>query len=136
MRAVCSSGQVALLDSFQSQLYHSMIASPSLLCNPASSPSFFQTREVLFEGTKNNQRLRAAAQALLDSFQAQLQRDRYHGIYFARAVKDRRRLCDDGGWFSCQGAYDEAACGDHHLINPYGTKEHMVLFSTWNLDHV
>ena len=79
---------------------------------------------------------RKAAIEVLDNFQAQLREENYNGIYFVRKAKNNQRLCNDEGWFQCQGAYDESKCVDHHVINPYGTKEHMVLFSTWNLDHV
>lgn len=28
------------------------------------------------------------------------------------------------------------ACASKHSINPYGSRESRVFFSTWNLDHV
>ena len=95
----------------------------------------FQTKEILLEDLKTDSK-RKAALAILDNFQSQLREDQYKGVYFARTANKTERLCNEQGWFSCQGAYDECRCVEHHVINPYGTKEHMVLFSTWNLDHV
>ncbi|XP_014479667.1 PREDICTED: DNA fragmentation factor subunit beta [Dinoponera quadriceps] len=57
-------------------------------------------------------------------------------------VKPRDRqeqiaICDDKGEFQCEGRWnvDRCAYGDRHRINPYRSKEELVLFSTWNLDH-
>ncbi|XP_015425607.1 PREDICTED: DNA fragmentation factor subunit beta [Myotis davidii] len=35
-----------------------------------------------------------------------------------------------------QGPFDMADCASRHSINPYGSRESRVLFSTWNLDHM
>jgi hypothetical protein len=35
-----------------------------------------------------------------------------------------------------QGPFDLDSCMSKHSINPYGSRESRVLFSTWNLDHV
>ncbi|XP_072035374.1 DNA fragmentation factor subunit beta-like [Amphiura filiformis] len=96
---------------------------------------YAKTKEILFEDLKTEAK-RKAAVMVLDYFQAQLREDQYKGVYFVRTASKKERLCNEDGWFPCQGAYDESKCVDHHVINPYGTKEHMVLFSTWNLDHV
>ncbi|KAJ8257601.1 hypothetical protein GJAV_G00187530 [Gymnothorax javanicus] len=65
----------------------------------------------------------------------ELKSAKYNGCYFDRTEKDSNRLCTEGGWFSCQGAFDQDKCSSLHSINPYGTRESRILFSTWNLDH-
>nr|KAF6377711.1 DNA fragmentation factor subunit beta [Myotis myotis] len=60
----------------------------------------------------------------------------YNGSYFDRGAKASGRLCTPEGWFSCQGPFDMADCASRHSINPYGSRESRVLFSTWNLDHI
>ncbi|EPQ12735.1 DNA fragmentation factor subunit beta [Myotis brandtii] len=35
-----------------------------------------------------------------------------------------------------EGPFDMADCASRHSINPYGSRESRVLFSTWNLDHI
>lgn len=57
-------------------------------------------------------------------------------------VKSRDRheqiaVCDNKGEFRCEGRWNMDGCayGDRHKINPYRSKEELVLFSTWNLDH-
>ena len=80
------------------------------------------------------------AQPLLSStlkqFQEELKKRQYFGDYFARSANDQLRLCCEKGWFSYEGPYNEKTCSHLHTINPYGSKESRVLFSTWNLDHV
>ncbi|XP_043102684.1 DNA fragmentation factor subunit beta [Puntigrus tetrazona] len=61
---------------------------------------------------------------------------RYNGTYFDRSERDDHRLCTEEGWFTCQGAFDESNCVFLHSINPYGSRESRILFSTWNLDHL
>ncbi|XP_072334592.1 DNA fragmentation factor subunit beta isoform X3 [Scyliorhinus torazame] len=34
-----------------------------------------------------------------------------------------------------EGAFDEDRCSFIHSINPYGSRENRIVFSTWNLDH-
>ena len=72
----------------------------------------------------------------MEQFQDELKRQQYYGDYFARSASEKLRLCCDKGWFSCEGPYDKENCFKLHKINPYGSKESRVLFSTWNLDHV
>ncbi|XP_070562023.1 DNA fragmentation factor subunit beta-like [Ptychodera flava] len=69
------------------------------------------------------------------AFQEELKANDFHGNYFVRSAEDEC-LCDDDGWFTCQGSYDVEDCSSAHTINPYSTKEARILFSTWNLDHV
>ncbi|XP_077469786.1 DNA fragmentation factor subunit beta isoform X2 [Stigmatopora argus] len=64
-----------------------------------------------------------------------LREDKNIGCYFDRTQKDARRLCTREGWFTCQGSFDQAKCPSLHSINPYGSRERRILFSTWNLDH-
>lgn len=73
--------------------------------------------------------------SLVDNFQQTLRSDEYHGDYFVR-TNERNRICDELGWFKCQGKFNEDICSRSHSINPYGTKEARIIFSTWNLDHV
>lgn len=46
-------------------------------------------------------------------------------------------LCDQTGEFKCYGVWNEEKClyGDRHKINPYRSREELILFSTWNFDH-
>jgi DNA fragmentation factor, 40 kD, beta subunit len=45
-------------------------------------------------------------------------------------------LCDDHGMFRCCGLwYDEKCNYQDHFINPYASRENLILFQTWNLDH-
>ncbi|KAF0036770.1 hypothetical protein F2P81_012082 [Scophthalmus maximus] len=60
---------------------------------------------------------------------------KYNGGYFDRTEKEPDRLCTRDGWFTCQGPFDQNACRSLHSINPYGSRESRVVFSTWNLDH-
>ncbi|XP_026222705.1 DNA fragmentation factor subunit beta [Anabas testudineus] len=60
---------------------------------------------------------------------------RYNGCYFDRTEKERDRLCTQEGWFTCQGTFDQDVCQSLHSINPYGSRESRIVFSTWNLDH-
>uniref|UniRef100_A0A3P9JSC5 DNA fragmentation factor subunit beta n=1 Tax=Oryzias latipes TaxID=8090 RepID=A0A3P9JSC5_ORYLA len=64
-----------------------------------------------------------------------LKGDGYNGSYFDRSAEERRRLCTQQGWFTCQGAFDQRTCQQLHSINPYSSRESRIIFSTWNLDH-
>ncbi|XP_065355935.1 DNA fragmentation factor subunit beta [Calliphora vicina] len=46
-------------------------------------------------------------------------------------------LCTDLGDFYCQGAYSGSQnnCALQHSINPYASRENLILFQVWNLDH-
>ncbi|EDV94043.1 GH25112 [Drosophila grimshawi] len=46
-------------------------------------------------------------------------------------------LCTDLGDFYCQGAYSDNGnfCSMQHTINPYASRENLILFQVWNLDH-
>uniref|UniRef100_A0A1I8N3U4 CIDE-N domain-containing protein n=1 Tax=Musca domestica TaxID=7370 RepID=A0A1I8N3U4_MUSDO len=46
-------------------------------------------------------------------------------------------LCTDLGDFYCQGSYSDSAnnCALQHTINPYASRENLILFQVWNLDH-
>ncbi|XP_048206081.1 DNA fragmentation factor subunit beta-like [Perognathus longimembris pacificus] len=73
---------------------------------------------------------------ILDAMSQQLKAMKYHGSYFDRRAPAEGRLCTPEGWFSCQGPFDLDGCRSKHSINPYGSRESRILFSTWNLDHV
>lgn len=45
-------------------------------------------------------------------------------------------LCNQHGEFRCHGAWNSDACKyKAHRINPYASRENVVLFQVWNLDH-
>lgn len=46
-------------------------------------------------------------------------------------------LCTNLGDFYCQGAYSDnrSNCSLQHSINPYASRENLILFQVWNLDH-
>lgn len=47
-----------------------------------------------------------------------------------------RTLCNNKGAFHCEGPWDEVNCPqDKHTINPYRSRENLIVFQTWNLDH-
>uniref|UniRef100_A0A3Q2PP69 DNA fragmentation factor subunit beta n=1 Tax=Fundulus heteroclitus TaxID=8078 RepID=A0A3Q2PP69_FUNHE len=87
--------------------------------------------------TKSIQRAKVKAEFLKTSqcLVEMLKNDKYNGNYFDRTEKESGRLCTKEGWFTCQGAFDEELCRSLHSINPYGSRESRIVFSTWNLDH-
>lgn len=95
---------------------------------------YFSNAKESFE--KANKKAQPLLSTALDQFQDELKKQQYYGDYFARSASEELRLCCDKGWFSCEGPYNEDNCFRLHKINPYGSKESRVLFSTWNLDHV
>ncbi|XP_076163370.1 DNA fragmentation factor-related protein 4 isoform X2 [Ptiloglossa arizonensis] len=46
-------------------------------------------------------------------------------------------ICDPKGEFRCDGVWNADVCayGQRHRINPYRSREELILFSTWNFDH-
>ncbi|KAG9332808.1 hypothetical protein JZ751_014907 [Albula glossodonta] len=72
---------------------------------------------------------------IADCMTEKLKSAKYNGCYFDRNEKESNRLCTKEGWFSCQGAFDQDKCNSLHSINPYGSRESRIVFSTWNLDH-
>ncbi|MEQ2162904.1 hypothetical protein GOODEAATRI_024809, partial [Goodea atripinnis] len=42
---------------------------------------------------------------------------------------------EDADWFNGTGSFDQKLCQSLHSINPYGSRESRIVFSTWNLDH-
>lgn len=46
-------------------------------------------------------------------------------------------MCDRNGEFRCGGVWNADSCayGERHRINPYRSREELILFSTWNFDH-
>ncbi|XP_058447262.1 uncharacterized protein LOC131427779 [Malaya genurostris] len=50
--------------------------------------------------------------------------------------KYRVALCNSIGEFRCMGLWNEKHCRyGAHVINPYASRENMILFQVWNLDH-
>jgi DNA fragmentation factor beta subunit len=72
----------------------------------------------------------------LDVLRRELRLNDYNGDYFARSADKGVRICDELGWFKCEGKFNNKTCVESHSINPYGSKEARIVFSTWNLDHV
>lgn len=44
-------------------------------------------------------------------------------------------LCNDLGFFNCHGSWTADKCTYEHAINPYSSKESLILFQIFNLDH-
>lgn len=44
-------------------------------------------------------------------------------------------LCNDQGSFACHGVWNAKNCSYEHSINPYSSRESVVLFQIFNLDH-
>lgn len=45
-------------------------------------------------------------------------------------------LCNEHGDFQCHGIWCDERCQyEHHKINPYASRENVILFQMWNLDH-
>ncbi|KAL4646095.1 DNA fragmentation factor subunit beta isoform X1 [Arapaima gigas] len=83
-----------------------------------------------------NSKVRAGYKKIVENMLKKLKAARYNSSYFDRKDKEANRLCSPEGWFSCQGAFDTDCCQSLHSVNPYGSRESRILFSTWNLDHM
>lgn len=44
-------------------------------------------------------------------------------------------LCNDLGYFDCHGIWNADKCNYSHRINPYASRESLILFQIFNLDH-
>ncbi|ESO84384.1 hypothetical protein LOTGIDRAFT_132464, partial [Lottia gigantea] len=73
---------------------------------------------------------------LIEEVYNELKDNDFHGQYFDRTAPAKKRLCDNKGWFKCQGAFDLERCALLHTINPYASRGYRQLFGLWNLDHV
>ncbi|KAK5623747.1 hypothetical protein CRENBAI_006757 [Crenichthys baileyi] len=89
------------------------------------------------DATRSIQKAKVRAEFLKTSkcLVEMLKNDKYNGKYFDRTEKESGRLCTREGWFTCQGSFDQKLCQSLHSINPYGSRESRIVFSTWNLDH-
>lgn len=72
---------------------------------------------------------------IVKRFEASLKKHNYYAVYFDRTSQKQLCLCDSEGWFECEGLYNKQKCMSKHRINPYGSLEERIIFSTWNLDH-
>lgn len=71
---------------------------------------------------------------LFGEFLQRLKQSDHNGHYFVRG--ESGALCLGDGQFDCQGTFSSERCSATlHAINPYTSREQLVLFSTWNLDH-
>lgn len=93
-------------------------------------------REVSAHTSEVDAAAREEFERVLSSMCQKLKSMKYNGSYFDRGAEASERLCTPEGWFSCQGPFDLESCLSKHSINPYGSRESRILFSTWNLDHV
>lgn len=50
-------------------------------------------------------------------------------------LKDLDLLLTASSLLPPQGSFDQEVCQSLHSINPYGSRESRIIFSTWNLDH-
>lgn len=50
-------------------------------------------------------------------------------------IKLQVALCNDLGNFDCHGIWNAKNCSYEHKINPYSSRESVVLFQIYNLDH-
>ncbi|XP_077371020.1 DNA fragmentation factor subunit beta [Festucalex cinctus] len=91
----------------------------------------------LDEATKSVRKAKVRVECLhaSETISQMLKSDKYNGCYFDRTQKETHRLCTQEGWFTCQGSFDQIQCVSLHSINPYGSRESRIVFSTWNLDH-
>ena len=98
------------------------------------------------DAVKETSECAVALQTTCDLFLATLRGNGYHGDYFGRRLEGgsgdvgsgdiEGAFCDGDGWFRCEGRFDRPLCGaTGHMINPYGSREARIIFSTWNLDH-
>ncbi|XP_077577757.1 DNA fragmentation factor subunit beta isoform X2 [Stigmatopora nigra] len=85
--------------------------------------------------SEHEAKVRLGCQQASEKLSRMLRADKNIGCYFDRSQKEAWRLCTREGWFTCQGSFDQAKCPSLHSINPYGSRERRILFSTWNLDH-
>lgn len=45
-------------------------------------------------------------------------------------------LCNEHGDFKCHGIWCDKRCRyENHMINPYASRENVIIFQMWNLDH-
>ena len=69
----------------------------------------------------------------------QLEEENLDWYYKVTPSKERKliTLCNEEGEFKCDGVWNKEKCmyDGKHRINPYRSKEELILFSTWNLDH-
>ncbi|CAE1284349.1 DFFB [Acanthosepion pharaonis] len=72
---------------------------------------------------------------LLNELSQELSNNQFHGGYFARTDASER-ICDEMGWFFCEGQFNQNVCEKQHKINPYISHTHRVMFSLWELDHI
>ncbi len=82
-------------------------------------------------------KVKRVLQGVLSSFITELKNRDYCAHYFSRRTEQSEvRMCDGDGWFLCEGKFNADKCAYFdHLINPYGSREARILFSTWDLDH-
>ena len=63
-----------------------------------------------------------------------LKENDFHGGYFDRTGNEC--MCDEKGWFNCEGPFDTDKCNSFHTINPYASRGYRQMFALWNLDHM
>lgn len=77
------------------------------------------------DGTKAPPRKRAKVAAIRNIFNDSVLKSDYYVS-----------LCDETGNFYCHGIWNSDKCQyGNHSINPYASRENVILFQMWNLDH-
>ncbi|XP_023345154.1 DNA fragmentation factor subunit beta [Eurytemora carolleeae] len=105
---------------------------------------YLSRAELQLKEWKGSMKAREMFQKICESFRLELKGNGFHGEMFQRSAQQINRICDSAGLFKCEGLYREPRCSysaageknQVHEINPYRSREHRILFSTWNLDHV
>lgn len=93
---------------------------------------FYKSKEDLQKCVSENGK--QCLSQLFEEFSALLRAGDHNGHYFVRG--EEGALCCEKGQFLCQGTFSKPSCNSRvHRINPYGSREQLVCFSTWNLDH-
>ncbi|CAN7987130.1 unnamed protein product [Ixodes hexagonus] len=93
---------------------------------------FYKSKDDLQRSVPENGK--QCAGQLFQEFLALLRANDHNGHYFVRG--EEKALCSETGQFVCQGTFSKSSCNSLvHRINPYGSREQLVCFSTWNLDH-
>ncbi|XP_073977037.1 DNA fragmentation factor-related protein 4 isoform X3 [Rhodnius prolixus] len=89
------------------------------------------------EEYKKNDVSRRSLEHIIKKLKQILSKKRFCGTYFVRGQKEA--LCNARGDFKCSGVWYAVKCtyqgGKGHEINPYRSRDHRIIFSTWNLDH-
>lgn len=98
---------------------------------------YYRTREELLKRASGSQAAEARVHTLLSQVHDRLRAHTFYACYLDRSAPLNERLCSTRGVFTCAGRWDLKRCARDpaHSINPYSSREHRIVFQTWNLDH-